>query len=254
MSAAFSSLYARHYDALYGKKDYAAESAYFEKLLRKQGIRPPSHILSFGAGTLNHEQFFANKGYSVHGVELSSDMVDRARNKIHTLSLDKISIEQGDMRLYRASRAYDAVLIPFNVVSYCRSIKELEATIGAAARALRPGGVLAFDCWNGDVMRKDPPQDTWSRIALPGGVLYKLVQAGPVSKNNTFVRALELVAIEGGKTETYHEDHTLAGWTPTQLRAACKRHGFKAPFLYEWMSTKPVSKRWAITVVGVKKK
>lgn len=254
MSGAFSSLYARYYDAMYGGKDYAAESAYFEKLLKKHGVRPGGHILSFGAGTLNHEQYFAVKGYTVNGVELSGDMVTQGREKIRTLSLEKVSIEQGDMRTYRASRTYDAVLIPFNVVSYCADIRELDATIAAASRALRPGGVLVFDCWNGDIMKKDPPRDTWSKLPIEGGVLYKLVKASPVSRSNTFVRSLELVAVRGDKAEVYREDHALSGWTSKQLRSVFTKNGLKLAGLYEWMSTKPVGKRWAMTVIGVKKK
>ncbi len=254
MSATFSSLYARYYDAIYGEKEYAAESAYFEKLLKKQGLKPGSHILSFGAGTLNHEQYFAAKGYTVNGVELSADMVAQGREKIRALSLDKVSIEQGDMRTYRPARVYDAVLIPFNVVSYCVDIRELDATIAAAARALRPGGILAFDCWNGDSMKKDPPRDAWSKLPIEGGVLYKLVKAGPVSRTSTFVRSLELVAVRSGTAETYREDHTLSGWAPKQLRTAFAKNSLKLVGPYEWMTMKPAGGRWAITVVGVKKK
>jgi SAM-dependent methyltransferase len=254
MSGAFASLYARYYDAIYGGKDYAAESAYFEKFLKKHGIRPGSHILSFGAGTLNHEQYFAAKGYVVNGVELSADMVAQGKTKIRALSLDKVSIEQGDMRTYRPSRVYDAVLIPFNVVSYCADLRELDATIAAAARSLRAGGVLAFDCWDGDVMKKDPPRETWSKLPIDGGVLYKLVHPSPVSRSNTFVRSLELVAVRGDMAETYREDHTLSGWTPKQLRSVFAKNGFKMAGLYEWMTTKPAGKRWAMMVIGAKKK
>lgn len=251
--SAFSSLYARSYDAIYGDKDYAAESAYFEKLLKRHGVKPGSHILSFGAGTLNHEQYFAVKGYVVNGVELSADMVARAKRKILDLALDRLSIEEGDMRTYHASRTYDAVLIPFNVVSYCRDVDELDATMRSAARALRQGGVIAFDCWNGDVMKKDPPRDAWSRLPFAGGFLYKLVKASPVSRTNTFVRSLELVAVRDGKAETYHEDHVLAGWTPKQLRSVFSKNGLRSVGLYEWMTTRRAGKRWAITVVGIKK-
>lgn len=253
MSAAFSSLYARYYDVLYGDKDYAAETAYFEKFLRKHGVKPGSHVLSFGAGTLNHEQYLASKGYIVHGVELSADMVRQAKEKLRTLSLDTVSIEQGDMRSYRPRRTYDAVLIPFNVVSYCADLKEFDATIMAASAALRPGGILAFDCWNGAVMMKDPPRDAWSRIPLRDGSLYKLVHASPVTRRATFTRSLELVALTHGVAETYREDHVLAGWTPAQIRAVFARRKIKLAGLYEWMTTKPAGKRWAMMVIGIKK-
>ncbi len=249
----FSSLYARYYDVVYGGKDYAEESGYFEKLLKRNGVRPGASLLSFGAGTLNHELFFANRGYRVHGVELSPDMVHAAEEKIRTLGVP-LSIEQGDMRSYRSTELYDAVLIPFNVVSYCNGEKELQATLKAASRALKKGGVLVFDCWNARVMQKDQPRDTWSKILVDDGVLYKLVRATPVKANNSFVRSLELVAITKSGSESYAEDHILFGWVPAKIRSLLAHEGFSTINMYEWMKTVPLTNtRWSMTVVALKK-
>lgn len=252
--ALFSSLYAQYYDAMYGGKDYAQESAYFEKILKKNRVKKGASILSFGAGTLNHEQFFAQRGYSVHGVELSHDMVVKAQTKITSQQLKNLTIEEGDMRTYTSSHRYDAVLIPFNVVSYCQGEKELMSTLSSASHLLKKKGVLVFDCWNARVMQKDAPRNTWEKILVEGGVLYKLVHATAVQKNNSFTRTLELVAVHGAHADTYSEQHTLFGWEPVRLRAFFSKINMKTAGIYEWMKMKPLTNtRWSMTVVAVKK-
>ena len=252
--ALFSSLYAQYYDVMYGGKDYAQESAYFEKILKKNGVKKGASILSFGAGTLNHEQFFVQHGYRVHGVELSGDMVTRAKEKINSQKLPHLTIEQGDMRSYVSAEQYDVVLIPFNVVSYCQGEKELMQTVASASRLLKKGGVLAFDCWNARVMQKDPPRNTWEKILVEGGALYKLVRATPVQKNNSFTRSLELVAVREAHADTYSEQHTLFGWEPTRMRTLLSKCHMKTVGVYEWMKMTPTTNtRWAMTVVATKK-
>ncbi|MDP3028836.1 MAG: class I SAM-dependent methyltransferase [Deltaproteobacteria bacterium] len=77
-STVFSN-YARYYDLLYRDKDYAAEAEYVAGLIRK--FHPSAEsILELGSGTGKHALLLARKGFEVHGVELSEEMINIARS------------------------------------------------------------------------------------------------------------------------------------------------------------------------------
>ena len=68
--------YARYHDLLYRDKDYAAEAEYVAGLIRK--FHPSAgSILELGSGTGIHASLLAEKGFTVHGIERSPEMLAR---------------------------------------------------------------------------------------------------------------------------------------------------------------------------------
>ena len=70
--------YSNYYDFFYQDKEYQKETNYIEDLLKKNEVIK-GNILEFGSGTGKHGYLLGNKGYKVHVIELSSDMVDKAK-------------------------------------------------------------------------------------------------------------------------------------------------------------------------------
>ena len=79
MSKVFN-YYAVYYDLLYKEKDYKAETEYVGRLLEEKGFTTGS-ILELGCGTGKHAEQFAKIGYSVHGIDLSSEMIKKANKR-----------------------------------------------------------------------------------------------------------------------------------------------------------------------------
>jgi len=71
--------YARYYDLLYRDKDYAAEADYIARLVHEFHPGAKS-ILELGSGTGIHAGLLAEKGFSVHGIERSAEMLARSRS------------------------------------------------------------------------------------------------------------------------------------------------------------------------------
>lgn len=143
--------YAAYYDLLYSDKDYSRESELVAEAL-KWSVPNGKRILELGCGTGGHARELIARGYTVHGIDSSSAMLD------HAAPIDGFTCAQGDARTYRDGTKYDAVLALFHVMSYLTSREDLSAAIDTAAAHLEPGGVFGFDMWYGPAVYANAPE------------------------------------------------------------------------------------------------
>lgn len=158
MSSPFDA-YTRYYDLLYRDKDYAAEAAYVAAALRRR--RPGvQRILELGCGTGGHAEQLAALGFTVHGVDLSDGMVERAQARRAALPpalAQRLSYACGDARSVRTGERYDAVISLFHVMSYQTTNADLAAAYATAAAHLDGGGLFLFDYWFGPAVLAQQP-------------------------------------------------------------------------------------------------
>jgi SAM-dependent methyltransferase len=152
--------YAAYYDLLNRDKDYAAEAAYVDALLRKQ--RPATlRLLELGCGTGAHAEELARLGYTVTGVDLSPEMVARARARQQGLPAEiaqRLEFLTGDAQTVRVGRVFDAVVSLFHVFSYQTSNAALQSVFQTSAAHLQRGGLLCFDYWYGPAVLTQRPE------------------------------------------------------------------------------------------------
>ena len=152
--------YARYYDLLYRDKDYAAEAEYITSHIHRHAPQAKS-ILELGCGTGAHAEHLARMGYSVHGVDMSAEMIARAEARKAALPAEmaaRISFSLGDARTVRMQQIYDVVISLFHVMSYQTSNADLNATYETAAMHLSPGGLFLFDYWYGPAVLIQKPE------------------------------------------------------------------------------------------------
>lgn len=138
--------YSRYYDLLYRDKDYAGEAAYVRSLIErtKPGART---LLDLGCGTGRHDALLAELGYSVTGVDRSSEMLEVARASAAKLGPEKAPrFEQGDVRTVRLGKTFDVVVSLFHVVSYMTTNADLKQAFRTAREHLAPGGSSFSTC------------------------------------------------------------------------------------------------------------
>ena len=124
--------YANYYDLIYEDKDYAAEVDYIVTHIHKD-LPKAKHILELGCGA--HAEHLAQRGYTVHGVDMSEEMLSRAEVRKAGLPADvasRLSFGLGDVRTLRTGKVYDVVISLFHVMSYQLSNDDLTAAFDTA--------------------------------------------------------------------------------------------------------------------------
>lgn len=160
--------YAEFYDTLYIDKDYAAECRLIQSILTEHGVREGGSILDLGCGTGGHAIPLARAGYDVTGVDLSTEMIRIARDKIAEAGVP-IQLLVGDARDFNAGRTFDAVIAMFAVVGYQLTNEDLSALFSVARSHLEPGGIFTFDAWFGPAVLSVRPERRSKVVRLDDG-------------------------------------------------------------------------------------
>lgn len=109
--------------------------------------------LEFGIGTGRVALPLSVAGVSVHGIDISADMVAQLRAKP---GADAIGVTIGDFATTQVPGAFSLVYLVFNVISNLTTQDEQVECFRNAARHLSPGGRMVIELWQPD-LRRFPP-------------------------------------------------------------------------------------------------
>lgn len=241
-------LYAPYYDLLNREKPYQEEAEYVaERLLGKS--RRVETILELGSGTGVHGRLLAQKGFLVHGIERSADMVSVALGRRRPTSGD-FQCECGDIRDARLGRSFDAVISLFHVVSYMTSKRDIGAVFQTAHDHLKAGGLFLFDVWHGPAVLAVGPSAR-ERVA-EDGELRVVRRATP-----SLLEAEKVVVVDfdflctnsvTGENFQFSEEHRMRYFFPEEIETEASRRSFKIVGAEELVTGKaPSTGTWAVT-------
>jgi SAM-dependent methyltransferase len=131
---------ARFYDAVYSFKDYAAEAAKVDALIKQRNPRART-LLDVACGTGMHLEHLRGR-YDAEGLDLDPELLAIARER-----LPGILLHEGDMTAFDLGRRFDAVICLFSSIGYARTVEDLNRAVAAMADHLEPGGVLVVEPW-----------------------------------------------------------------------------------------------------------
>jgi SAM-dependent methyltransferase len=131
---------AQVYDRWTAENQYEAWCDFVEEEWRA-GPFEVRNVLELCCGTGTVLRHLAGRGYSVTGLDRSTHMLERAREKLGAGS-PLIRAELPDLP---ADGPFDAVLCVFDSVNYLCDENDVRKTMQSVNRVLRPGGTFIFD-------------------------------------------------------------------------------------------------------------
>ena len=242
---------ARCYDLIYREKDYAAESRYVDALIQEQ--RPGARrLLELGCGTGNHLAELLARGYQIHGVDRSDEMLQRARARYQS-GPDAPRFTCADLRALELDERFDAITALFHVMSYQTSDADLAAAFRVARRHLLPGGIFLFDCWHAPAVESTPPEvrrREWGdeptrvvRTATP--TLHRERRVVDVHYR------IEMTDRRTGEQDSFEETHSMRYFHAEEISRALSVAGFSLREQFAWLTrAAPTANDWGVCYVA----
>lgn len=232
--------YAKYYDYFYADKDYAAEATFVEQLIRRHSSSARS-ILDFGCGTAGHAIEFAQRGYSVDGVDISPQMVSLAQARLNSQPVDtkeRVNIIRGDVSEYVSGCKYDAVVALFHVACYQTSNRALQGLFKSATAALRDSGVFIFDFWYGPAVLSERPLTRVRRVNEAGMRITRTAEpVFDVNRNIVEVTyTLNIVDEQTRHAEEFREVHAMRYLFIPELESLADSAGLELVETGRWLS------------------
>ncbi|GAA1578069.1 class I SAM-dependent methyltransferase [Actinomadura kijaniata] len=134
----------RHWAAHHDRYD-ALNGVFNDTLFAAAAIGPRDRVLDIGCGNGQVTRLAARRARDGHavGVDLSVPMLDRARALAAEEGVRNVAFERGDAQTHPFGEgAFDVAVSRFGVMFFADPV----AAFANVARALRPGGRLAFLC------------------------------------------------------------------------------------------------------------
>ena len=119
--------------------------------LLAQRLISPARVLDLGCGTGSLCIDLAGHGHATLGIDISPDMIRLAQAKAAALSGAAFEIQ--DMRVLTVDESFDLAAAVGDSLNYLAAAAELAAVMRRAAGALKPGGLLAVDCFTREFCR-----------------------------------------------------------------------------------------------------
>jgi SAM-dependent methyltransferase len=130
----------------------AQELPFFDRLLVGH---VHADVLDAACGTGHHAIALARKGHQVVGTDLSSAMVERARENAAASGADVTFVNVGLGNLAALGRAFDMTLCLGNSLPHLLTQSALDEALADFATVIRPGGLLVIQNRNFDQICTD---------------------------------------------------------------------------------------------------
>lgn len=232
--------YSRYYDLIYRDKDYVKETQFVLDMLTPC-IGQSASLLELGCGTGKHATLLAEKGYSIHGVDQSEEMLVRARDRLAELPMNtaqRLCFAAGDARTYRTEKKVDAVISLFHVASYQTTNDDLLDYMQTASAHLKPGGVFLFDYWYGPAVLSDRPARREKHMES-GEIEVQRIATPTMDATASVVDVRYDISIrdkQSNVTETLQETHRMRYLFTPEIDLLARISGLRVVRSTEWLT------------------
>lgn len=234
--------YSKYYDLIYQKKKYKKEVNYINNLLKKFNYNK-KNLLEFGSGTGGHANFFIKKGFKVHGIEKSKEMIKFCKKQ------KGFTFQQGDACKINLKKKYDIVISLFHVISYQIDKKNLNNFFKNASLHLNSNGILCFDFWYTPAVNYQKPKIMIKEIKYKNYKMIRLAEPKIYKKEN-IINVKYTIMMNNylkKKIDVVRENHLMKHFSFKELKKVFEKHSFKCIHLSELVSgNKPSKNTWGV--------
>jgi ubiquinone/menaquinone biosynthesis C-methylase UbiE len=214
---------ARFYDAIYSFKDYETEAEKIHEVIQQYANRNCETLLDVATGTGAHLPFL-RKYYTVEGLDLSSGMLEVARQRL----LD-VTFHEASMVDFNLGKQFDVITCLFSAIGYVLTIDDLHQTQNTFAKHLHNGGVAIIEPWfDPDVYQPGTVHATF--VDEPDLKISRMVRSE--REGDIAVMPMHhMVATSKEGVVQFVETHRMRLYTKEQYLNAIKQAGLTAHFI-----------------------
>jgi SAM-dependent methyltransferase len=191
-------------------------------------VRPGAAVLDAGCGTGRYAIELARRGYVVHGIDSSAELLAEAHRSLADANV-RVLLTVGDISVLSESR-YDAILCR-GVLNDCVDDQARQSVFSAFGHALRPEGVLVFDVreWEATVQRKTREPVFRKTVATDRGMLTftSVTELDPIGRK--LIIAERHTITSDGVEQSSDNQFVMRCWTREELDSVLSLSGFTAP-------------------------
>jgi len=204
----YSGKFSEIYDLFYSQKTYTQEVDFIQTLLMRYGDSPQQKILELGCGTGTHSFLLEKYGHEIVGIDLSSDMINKAIKKAKNLNSKVRFFTQDMLELDQTDRPFDAVICLFDSICYVTENTDFASLLNKVFTRLKPGGLFIFEFWNAAAMIKHLDPIRISRLQIGEDSFIKISEAQLDYKQQLYKVNYTLYEVKAdGYCNTYTEQH-----------------------------------------------
>ena len=211
---------AASYDRLTNDVDYEATVAFYEEILRREGLAPRT-VVDLACGTGSVTEILARKGYRVTGVDMSEEMLTEAAMK--TMDMEQPPMYSCQLlQELRLPRGVDMAVCALDSLDYILDPADCKEAIRRAYKALNPGGIFIFDVNTPEKLRAMDDQ-----VFLDEDDDVYCVWRGEFDEEtNSCSYGMDLFQREGNMWRRSFEEHREYAYSQEQLTEFLKDAGF----------------------------
>ena len=211
---------AASYDRLTNDVDYEATVAFYEEILRREGLAPRT-VVDLACGTGSVTEILARKGYRVTGVDMSEEMLTEAAMK--TMDMEQPPMYSCQLlQELRLPRGVDMAVCALDSLDYILDPADCKEAIRRAYKALNPGGIFIFDVNTPEKLRAMDDQ-----VFLDEDDDVYCVWRGEFDEEtNICSYGMDLFQREGNMWRRSFEEHREYAYSQEQLTEFLKDAGF----------------------------
>ncbi len=152
----------KYYEIAFSYRDFVAEVAVFEQVIKQYSHIPVSTVLELGCGPAPHLAELTRRKYQYIGLDLSPAMLEYAQNKAQAINASA-RFELADMTDFELLEQVDFAFILLGSLAEVQHTAGLISHFNSVSRVLKPGGLYFLD-WCVDFSPNTTGEDSWKMV------------------------------------------------------------------------------------------